>query len=219
MKVEKRCVKKRFFTITFWSLAEPDYHQLCSCIKSYCRTSKPPKVPSRGHSSEQKKWRVTGAERFSSHLLQKSPRALGEAVKSGPRPFQGCWFLVFFFVQVWWRADFRRTCQVNHNMHWEILSPSKFRRSVRHRTKHRKWIALNSFSCDLLSEHIVYSVVLAVCRVASEERAFSQLHGETSTTQHTRKSELVNDRLRVKTGVLVFKQEKSKQNKTFFFFL
>lgn len=63
-------------------------------------------MPSRGHSSEQKKRRVTGAERFSSHLLQKSPGALGEAVKSWPRPIRGRLIFVFFFVRVWWRADF-----------------------------------------------------------------------------------------------------------------
>lgn len=107
--------KKRFFTITFWSLAEPNYHQLCSCLKSHCKTSKPPKVPSRGHSSEQKKWRVTGDERSSCHLWLKVTQGSGRSSKkvatSASRTLDSCFFLCTSLMK---SGFFRRTCQVKY---------------------------------------------------------------------------------------------------------
>lgn len=182
--------KEIFFTTTFWSFSGG---QLTSVVLPHRIIQQnprvfAPKVPSRGHSSELKKSKGTGAEGFSaSHLLQKSSSALGEAVKGWQRPFQGRWILVFSF-DVDEEGIYVACVRWSINMHWEIFA-SKVREERLSRTKHRKWIALNSFSFDLLSEHIVYSVV-QWCAVASEERTFLQLHGETIATQHTKKVNL-----------------------------
>lgn len=153
--------KEIFFTTTFWSFSGGKLPSVVLPHRIILQNPRvfAPKVPSRGHSSELKKSKGTGAERFSaSHLLQKSTSALGEAVKGWQRPFQGRWILVFSFHDVDEEGIYVACVRWSINMHWEIFA-SKVREERLSRTKHRKWIALNSFSRDLLSEHIVYSVV------------------------------------------------------------
>lgn len=167
-------------------------HPMCSRIKS----SFAPKVPSRGHSSQQKKWRLTGAEWFSGHLLQKSPRALGKAVKSWPpsnfRTLDSC----FFFDE---EGIFMTRVRWNINMQRFFCLQIQEERCVSDEAQKMDCLKLLQL-WSAVGTHCLLSGS-AVCRVASEERMVSQPHSGTNLTQRTRKSEP----LRVKTGVLVLK--------------
>lgn len=181
--------KEIFFTTTFWSFSGGKWPSVVLPHRIILQNPWvfAPKVPSRGHSSELKKSKGTGAERFSaSHLLQKSSSALGEAVKGWQRPFQGRWILVFFFLRCWWGGDLRRVCQVKYQYALrDFCLQSSGGAFVSDEAQKmdclkllQRWSAVGTHRLQRGS---------AVRRVASEERTFLQLHARRSRHSTQRK--------------------------------